>query len=750
MGRERPIPTEPGTSDRHRVHFDLFVISGFLMYLEVACIRWLPAHVLYLTFFTNTVLLASFLGMSLGCLAAKRRSNLLTSTPALLLGLLLAGQAVSFARDPLERVVRVGDSLAPEVIFFGTEYASQDPTRIVVPIEVVAGLFFVLVALVLSGPGQELGRAFNRVPDRLRAYSLNVAGSLVGLGLFTLCSWFELPPVAWFLPVVAGLSYLLLARPGFRLASARPDVLPALGLILAVAFWTSGDPIRWSPYYRVDYHEGPPKAIAVNLIGHQVLVSKDDPDHPAHAYAVPHLLNRDAGGRPFADVLVIGAGTGNDVSRALAWGARRVDAVEIDPVIQRLGARDHPDRPYDDPRVSVHIDDGRNFLRTATGQYDLIVFALVDSLVLHSGYSNLRLESFMFTDEAMADVRARLKPDGVFVMYNLFRRGWIVARLHDGLRRAFHTEPLVFTLPFVDAVTPDAGGGFTILMVGRTDPIRDAFGRHDGYWLETAVTPSPASPNGFTARGQAEARNGEWLRVGPAEITSSETLAPATDDWPFLYLRQPMLPLLTLRGIVIMGAAAAVLLVIFAPAGAGGPRDWALDGRMFFLGAGFMLVETKAVVEMALLFGSTWLVNSIVFAGILAMILGANLLVAKRRPARLVWWYAGLAAALTLNVLVPLDSFLGLPRTSQVLLSLLLTFAPVLFAGVIFAVSFSRSTAPDRDFGANVAGAMAGGLLENTSMLLGFRYLTLVVAALYAVSMWRGRVTDARVARLRA
>ena len=69
------------------------------------------------------------------------------------------------------------------------------------------------------------------------------------------------------------------------------------------------------------------------------------------AYALPHLLNRDAGGRPFGQVLIIGAGSGNDVSRALAWGAHRVDAVEIDPVIQRIGKRDHPDRPYDDPRV---------------------------------------------------------------------------------------------------------------------------------------------------------------------------------------------------------------------------------------------------------------------------------------------------------------------------------------------------------------------------------------------------------------
>ena len=127
------------------------------------------------------------------------------------------------------------------------------------------------------------------------------------------------------------------------------------------------------------------------------------------AYALPHLLNRDAGGKPFGQVLIIGAGSGNDVSRALAWGAERVDAVEIDPVIQRLGKRDHPDRPYDDPRVIVHLNDGRNFLKSGNKQYDLIIYALVDSLVLHSGYSNIRLESYLFTKQAMDDVRKRLQ-----------------------------------------------------------------------------------------------------------------------------------------------------------------------------------------------------------------------------------------------------------------------------------------------------------------------------------------------------
>src|SRR6185295_17033983 len=190
-----------------------------------------------------------------------------------------------------------------------------------------------------------------------------------------------------------------------------------------------------------------------NLIGHQQMSSRNS---VFPAYAIPHLFNRDAGRPPFGEVLVIGAGSGNDVSRALQWGATHVDAVEIDPVIYRLGRRHHPDHPYLDARVDVHLDDGRNYLRSTNKQYDLIVYALVDSLVLHSSYSNIRLESYLFTTEAFADIKKRLAPGGVFVMYNYFRQGWIIDRLKAMLEQTFGPEnPIIFNLPARSVVKPD-------------------------------------------------------------------------------------------------------------------------------------------------------------------------------------------------------------------------------------------------------------------------------------------------------
>jgi SAM-dependent methyltransferase len=481
--------------------------------------------------------------------------------------------------------------------------------------------------------------------------------------------------------------------------------------------------------------------IGVNMIGHQQMVSRASTTAPGYAYALPHLLNRDsqrpAEPRPFEDVLVIGAGSGNDVSRALAWGARHVDAVEIDPVIQSLGAQDHPDHPYQDPRVTVHLDDGRNFLHATDRQYDLIVYALVDSLVLHSSYSNIRLESYLFTRQAFEDVRRRLKPGGTFVMYNYFRQSWIVARLSQGLQEVFGDEPTVLTLPSRGRIEPEeAWSGFTLFFTGDgAARIREAFRQRGDYRLTADHTPDASVPDGFAQPAPAEGDAAAWLSFAPAEVVQpSGGLRTATDDWPFLYLRQPMVPDLSLRGAAIMGGLSLLLLAAFLLPSGGAGRLRHFDGRMFFLGAGFMLIETKAVVHMALLFGSTWMVNTVVFFAVLLMILASNLFVLAFRPTRLGPYYAGLLLTLALGAVVPLDSFLGLDRWLQVLGSCALVFVPILFAGVIFATSFRRTDQPDLAFGANIAGAMVGGLAEYASMLLGFQHLVLVAIGFYVLS----------------
>lgn len=749
-----------------RASVELFLVSLLILFLELACIRWFPAHVLFLTFFTNTVLLASFLGMSVGCLAARRPKSYLAWTPPLLVVALAAAYAAEAASSAVERVIDVGHQASPQLVFFGTEYHAGDLAHFAVPVEVLCGFFFLALALAFVGPGQELGRALDRLPDRVRAYTLNIAGSIAGIVLFAACSWLELSPLWWFALVAATLAYFYFVSPQTRFPASRRIVAALTALLLVAlpplaAFAPHRDvqkgPTRqfWSPYYRIDY-ETQTRSLAVNLIYHQRMISRNE---PFLAYALPHLLNRDAGRPPFGDVLIIGAGSGNDVSRALQWGARHVDAVEIDPGIYRLGLANHPDHPYQDPRVEVHLDDGRNFLRSTTRQYDAVIYALVDSLVLHSGYSNIRLESYLFTRQTFEDVRRHLKPGGQFIIYNYFRQGWIVARLQKGLEETFGAgDPLVMTLPFRPAVEPDQPnfGDFTIFFAGDTGPLRRAFEVQPAYWLREDLPPAPDTPNGFTIQPVADAQATQptpdaargasrWQRFGVSRVLPvAGDLRTATDDWPFLYLRRPMIPSLTLRGAAVMAALALLLLFAFRPRRAARVRGQGArpNALMFLLGAGFMLIETKAVVLMALLFGSTWLVNSVVFFAVLVMILLANLWTIRARPSRPWPYYAGLLLTLLLNCVVPLDYFLGMNRGAQIAGSSLLVFAPVFFAGVVFAATFRRTDEPDRAFGYNIAGAMLGGLVENSSMLLGFQYVVLVAVCFYALAALVGRASD--------
>src|SRR6185436_11233272 len=144
----------------------------------------------------------------------------------------------------------------------------------------------------------------------------------------------------------------------------------------------------------------------------------------------------------------------------------------------------------------IHLDDGRNFLRASTRKYDLIVYALVDSLVLHSGYSNIRLESFLFTQQAYDDVRRHLKPNGTFVIYNYFRQGWLATRLQNGLEEVFGANnPLVLTLPYRKVISSDLAtfGDFTIFFAGATGELRSAFARQPDYWLRADQPPAPDS-----------------------------------------------------------------------------------------------------------------------------------------------------------------------------------------------------------------------------------------------------------------
>ncbi|PWT83756.1 MAG: hypothetical protein C5B57_06290, partial [Blastocatellia bacterium] len=153
----------------------LFAVSFLLLFFELACIRWFGSTVVFLTFFTNIVLLATFLGMSVGCLAAtSRREWSLAVVPLLLLAIVLAYGTLWGYNYFGAVMIDVGGQGSPQQVYFGTEYRARDIAAFVVPIELLAGTFFVLIALVFVGVGQLLGRAFAAAPDHLLGYTSNI------------------------------------------------------------------------------------------------------------------------------------------------------------------------------------------------------------------------------------------------------------------------------------------------------------------------------------------------------------------------------------------------------------------------------------------------------------------------------------------------------------------------------------------------------------------------------------------------
>jgi hypothetical protein len=323
-------------------------------------------------------------------------------------------------------------------------------------------------------------------------------------------------------------------------------------------------------------------------------------------------------------------------------------------------------------------------------------------------------------------------------MYNYYRQGWIVGRLEKMAEKIFGVKPIVISLPYSDTIKSGEAlqGKFTFVIVGRPgsrtlEAIRRKFQEDSSFWL--SQRPRDNEPiNGFGSRppevpGILADR---WEKIGIAKVDSAKIGFLPTDDNPFLYLRSPMIPPINLRGMALIAVLSILVLMAFAPV-----RKFRPNGQMFFLGAGFMLLETKGVVHLALLFGSTWVVNSIVFFAILVMILLSNLFVLLFKP-RVLWpFYLLLIITLLINAYVPMNSFLNLPGAARVVASCSVVFVPVFFAGVIFAASFRDSRHPDLDFGSNIGGVILGGLSENLSLMLGFNHLLLVAIAFYVLSM---------------
>lgn len=661
--------------------------SFLILFFELALIRYLPGYVRVFGFYLNFVLIATFLGMGVGLLRAEAALRLrwlsLPTMAALLIAVyVLADVLVQVPPDPDEVLWAI--------------YPARWETKRTLGVLPTTTILFTLCALFFVPLGALLGREFRKFKP-LVAYSLDIGGSLAGILAFGVLSALRTAPVVWF--AVGTLIWVLLAWEDRRYAVG----VVVMGVAAAaLALVTAGPrPEFWSPYYRINIYRPDDGVYRLTVNGslHQYMIDFRPPavarspfvNAVRNDYTAPYRVLRNVD-----SVLVIGAGTGNDVALLLDAGVAHIDAVEIDPVIVSIGQSGNPQDPYADPRVQVHVDDARAFMDRTDRHYDLIVFGTLDSQTLLSGMSSLRLDNYVYTLEAFEAARDRLQPGGTLITYHMSLEPYIGAKIFRLIERAFGQEPAVSF---------------------------EASHRLFNYT--------------FIAGAAAERLPG-WET--PANIADISVTLPR-DDWPYLYLRRPTLPDHYIRALAMV-LAVAVVFVAFG-LGRRGLTGTRFDWPLFFMGAGFLLVETKSVSEISLLFGATWTVNLVVFYSILSVILIANLWVLRHPPASTRWPFLGLFAGLALAYAVPARALLPLGMIGRWVVGGMLIALPILFAAVVFAVLFrTRTRDATASLAANLLGAIVGGVLEYGAMVVGIKALYLIAAACYGLvvltSLWRG------------
>jgi len=672
----------------------LFAAGASILFWELALIRWLGSNARLVAYYSNFVLTAAFFGLGVGTLASQREDWRLQRfafplvAATVLLGVVLAGE---FHYNPgsADEYVWIG---APAGVGAGL------PDR-VIPIWAVLMSAYLVTAAAFVPQGYVLGRLFRTVPP-LRAYTIEILGSLAGILLFSLMSAFRVPPTVWF-SVGAILLIPFLGR-----SRGQGTVAIVCTAIVVAAAVPASRSFTWSPYYKLavepigvlhDFQTGDPirgaqpfgYALTVNHDFFQMILDLRAPDQNPVLRSVRDTYDapyRDEAKLPPGPILVVGAGSGNDVAAALRSTTRAIDAVEIDPSIIEVGKRLHPEQPFQNPRVTIINDDARSFFQRTKQKYALVVFGFLDSHTLLSTYTSVRLDNFIYTRESLARVRQLLVPGGELYLSFSSNTPWIHQRITNLVTEAFGRPTIV--------------------------DIRE---HGSGVVYHNVNLPETGGARSDTPAAQVEI---------------------PTDDWPFLYLRSRTIPA-HYAGfaliIVLLGTASLLLL----------PRGQRHVRAPFFLmGAAFFLLETSNVVRLSILFGSTWLVNVLVFSAILVLVLLANLTRARSRRLGLGWVSLLLLATVAIGYFVPAHVLLAIgSRSVRAAAAGIIFLAPVYFAGLLFATLIENEQSFYQAYASNVLGAMVGGACEYLSLVLGFKVLVLVTLAFYVATVFAIRAT---------
>jgi hypothetical protein len=416
-------------------------------------------------------------------------------------------------------------------------------------------------------------------------------------------------------------------------------------------------------------------------------------------YDIPLLLHPNP-----HSYLIVGAGAGNDAAGGMRHGVKEITAVEIDPAIISIGRKYHPESPYSSTKVRIVNDDARSFFATTNEKFDVISFGLLDSHTT-TAMTNARLDHYVYTQESIMRAKSLLADGGIMVLTFEAQKPYIADRMARVLQEVFGEAPLYFKI----LPSPYGWGGVMF------------------------ITGDLITANHQIAQNQRLRAYIEFMkRTQPVTLPNNTRIA--TDDWPYIYLESPKIPVLYF----LLGGLILLILVrtlrrwqssdIFTH---WRPSHW----HFFFLGSAFLLLEVQNISKASVILGNTWDVNAVIVSGVLAMALLANWLAYKFPKIQVQFIYFALIVTCLILYFVDLAQFAFLPYMAKALVVGSLTTLPMLFSGIIFIRSFAIVEGRNEALGANLVGALVGALLQSVTFVTGIKALLLIVVGFYLLSM---------------
>jgi hypothetical protein len=430
---------------RRRRGLELFCLSFVALFLELMVIRWEPAVVRLIAYYANLMLISSFLGLGVGAIVGKARKSLFGWLPALLLINVIWLLVAHFVTLPTTVSESRFYTPSPQLV----RYVS------------LVGIF-VSNAIVFVPLGQRIGSLFEALSPLL-AYSWDLGGSLAG----TLC--FGLFSLKYFSPTL-GMGFVIFAIILLLPRGQWLRAIPLLALSMAGVYFSVTPRAIWSPYYciivteqgdkqKAPVREPPPGLRTMQdppiydvRVNHYFLQYHGtfDPSRYSPQKRAKILTERMQYDLPYAlapvhrRILMLGAGGGTDSEIAVLNGAEQVDAVEIDPMLVKLSNRFNASGIYENPKVHVHVDDARAFLRRSSGGYDMVVFGFLDSQTLFSSMSNIRLDGYIYTVQSMQSAFRLLNDNGVLSLSFMAGHEWLARKLVRMVELATGQMPAVY------------------------------------------------------------------------------------------------------------------------------------------------------------------------------------------------------------------------------------------------------------------------------------------------------------------